>query len=211
MSNSSKEDASLTNAILQLTRSKKPQTVQQLVSLAQEETSLPESKIIEHITQLQSQGKIRLKQLPAPPTQKLSIYLRSSRVSWYWTTLILAAATTIAVFTIPENTSPIAYIRYILGTLFVLWLPGYSFIKTLFPTDPPFKTSSKNLDTLERLALSIGMSLALVPIISLLLNYTPWGVRLTPITLSLLALTTIFATAGVIREHKSQLEERTES
>jgi uncharacterized membrane protein len=47
------------------------------------------------------------------------------------------------------------------------------------------------------------MSLALVPLVGLLLNYTPWGIRLTPITLSLTALTLTFATAAVIREYQS--------
>ena len=34
--------------------------------------------------------------------------------------------------------------------------------------------------TLERLALSIGLSLAIVALIALVLNYTPWGIRLNP-------------------------------
>jgi uncharacterized membrane protein len=97
-------------------------------------------------------------------------------------------------------------VRYVLGTIFVLWLPGFSFIKMLFPTEPPVKTSKKNLDPIERIALSIGMSLALVPIVGLLLNYTPWGIRLTPIVLSLLALTTVFATAAITREYQQQLK-----
>ena len=83
-----------------------------------------------------------------------------------------------------------------------MFLPGYAFIKALFPTTVPFKTSSENLDNIERIALSIGMSLALVPIVGLILNYTPWGIRLTPITLSLLALTIVFGTAAVLREYQ---------
>ncbi|MEM1745096.1 MAG: DUF1616 domain-containing protein, partial [Candidatus Nezhaarchaeales archaeon] len=42
---------------------------------------------------------------------------------------------------------------------------------------------------LERLALSIGLSLALVPLVGLILNYTPWGIRLDPIMVSLSLLT----------------------
>jgi uncharacterized membrane protein len=122
-------------------------------------------------------------------------------------------ATTIAVvFAIPEDLYPWVYIRYVLGTIFVLWLPGYSFIKALFPKDLPFarglartlETSEKNLDTIERAALSLGMSLALVPIVGLLLNYTPWGIRLAPISISLLALTIVFSTTAVIRDYKNQ-------
>ena len=209
MNNNPRGDSSLTQTIIQLIENKKPQNVQQLLNLVKEKVAIPESKIIKHIVRLQSQGKITLKPWPTPPPPKLNMYLKTKEAYWYWITIILAATTTITVFTIPENAYPIVYIRYILGTLFVIWLPGYSFIKALFPTEPPLKTSSKSLDSIERLALSIGMSLALVPIIGLLLNYTPWGIRLTPIVLSLLALTAVFATAGIIREHQSQLKENT--
>lgn len=92
----------------------------------------------------------------------------------------------------------------VLGIIFVLYLPGYTFIKALFPAKAPIKTSSENLDTIERVALSFGMSLALVPIAGLILNYTPWGIRLAPIMLSLLFLTIAFATAAVIREHQAK-------
>jgi uncharacterized membrane protein len=39
----------------------------------------------------------------------------------------------------------------------------------------------------ERVALSLGMSIAIVPLIGLGLKYTPWGIRLEPILVSLLA------------------------
>ncbi len=48
------------------------------------------------------------------------------------------------------------------------------------------------------------MSLALVPLVGLLLNYTPWGIRLTPVTLSLLALTIILTIIGLLREHNEK-------
>jgi uncharacterized membrane protein len=60
------------------------------------------------------------------------------------------------------------------------------------------------MDTVERTALSLSMSLALTPIVGLILNYTPWGITLTPIVLSLFALTLVFATAAVIREHQTK-------
>jgi len=186
-----------------------PETVHELVKLVQPKYTIPEKAILERIIRLQNQGKIALKKHQAPAIPLLSSYIFSTKANWYWTTIAVAAATAALVFTIPEDIYPIVYARYLLGSIFILFLPGYSFIKALFPTEPPFKTSSKSLDSIERLALSLGMSLALVPIIGLLLNYTPWGIRLTPITLSLLALTTICATAGVIREHQSQLRENT--
>ena len=130
-------------------------------------------------------------------------YVFSEKAAWYWTTITVAIATLIAAFVIPENAYPIVYIRYVLSSIFVLWLPGYTFIKALYPTKVQIKTPSEIPDTIERVALSSGMSLALVLIVGLLLNYTPWGIRLTPIVLSLLSLTTIFATVAIIREHET--------
>ncbi len=48
------------------------------------------------------------------------------------------------------------------------------------------------------------MSIALTPIVGLILNYTPLGIELTPITLSLLLLTAIFATAAIAREYQTK-------
>ena len=48
------------------------------------------------------------------------------------------------------------------------------------------------------------MSIAIVPIIGLILNYTPWGISLTPIVLSLFALTLISATVAIAREHQTK-------
>ena len=185
----------LTLTIIQLIEDKKPRNLQQLVNLAKEKVSMPEQKIIEHVLRLQSEGRISLVEQPTR-SQKLGPYLKTEKASWYWVTIVLIIASAIAVFAIPENAYPIVYLRHVLGIILVLWLPGYSLIKALFP--------QKELDNIERTALSIGMSLALVPITGLILYYTPWGIETTPVTLSLLALTAIFATAAIIREHQTK-------
>ena len=97
------------------------------------------------------------------------------------------------VFFVPEDSFPLVYVRYLFGLVFVLFLPGYCLIKALF--------SSKELDNIERLALSVGLSLALVPLVGLLLNYTPWGIMVTPVTFCLLGLTLVFASAAVVRDY----------
>jgi len=45
------------------------------------------------------------------------------------------------------------------------------------------------IDGIERLALSFGLSIAIVPLIGLVLNFTPWGIRLAPITVSVAGVT----------------------
>lgn len=181
--------------ILHIVKQKHPETVKRLVELVRQQHPVPQQEIMKHIVDLQNQRKLTLKETAASIPVTLKGYLSSPHAYWYWAIITLAIATTASVFTIQENAYPIVYARYLLGSIFVLLLPGYSFIKALFPT--------REIDNIERAALSVGMSLALVPITGLLLNFTPWGLRITPVTLSLLALTTVFATAAILREHQA--------
>jgi len=199
------ENSNEDQKIIQIIKEKKPQNVEELIIFAKKELQIPEQDLLKIILKLQRDGKISFKK-QLHPTQSIITYLKTEQTYWYWITIFIAITTTITVFIIPEELYPWVFIRYILGSIFVLWLPGYTFIKAFFPKSPTPKASEKNLDTIERIALSIGMSLALVPIVGLLLNYTPWGIRLTPIVLSLLALTVAFATAALLREYQLALK-----
>jgi uncharacterized membrane protein len=146
----------------------------------------------------------------AEPPQNLRDYISSEEAQWFWATILIAVVTATTVFTVTADSYlplvylPLVYLRYVLGLVFILFLPGYTFIKALFPMEVPVKTSSESADAIERIALSFGMSLALVPIVGLLLNYTPWGIRPTPITLSLLASTVAFALAALLRNYQTR-------
>jgi len=127
-------------------------------------------------------------------------YFLSSKSYWFWVIIAFAIITSLIVILTSESEDPLIYIRYALGFVFVLFMPGYAFIKALFP--------KKELDNFERIALSIGMSLAIVPIFVLLLNYTPWGINTATVTISLLILTTIFAIVSIIREYQTKLDKQ---
>lgn len=197
-SNSKAND--LNQIILQAVKDRKPQTVRQLIAFVKGRLPIPETEISDAILTLQTQGKIKLENQPLPTPPKLTTYMKTEQALWYWATIATATLTAVIVFTVPENLYPLSYVRIVLGAIFILWVPGYTFIRALFPQNEPTETNARNLDIIERIALSLGMSIALVPIVGLLLNYTPWGIRLTPIVLSLLALTLIFATVAVMRE-----------
>ena len=195
----------LKKAIIETVKTEKPQNTQQLIQLMQKGHNIPPSETTKLLTELENENLLKFtKQQPTPTS--LKAYMNSRNAAWFWTTITLATATTIAVFTITEDTPPITYLRSALGVLFVLFLPGYTFTKALFPQKAPTATNSEDMDTIERIALSIGMSLALTPIVGLILNYTPWGITLAPITLSLLALTVVFATAAILRENQTKTE-----
>jgi len=118
---------------------------------------------------------------------------------WFGIIITLSIATAISIFAIPEEMYPYAYLRHILGTIFTLFLPGYSLIKMFFP--------GNEIDDIQRVTLSLGTSLALVSIMGLVLYNTSWGIRLLPVTFSLLALTLILASTGVVREYHQRVRE----
>lgn len=79
------------------------------------------------------------------------------------------------------------WLRVPLGLLFVLGIPGYAFVAALFPE--AFVAASeegprRGLTGLERAALSLGLSIAIVPLLGLALNFTPLGIRLVPVLLT---------------------------
>jgi hypothetical protein len=170
-----------------------PETLEEVVKLANLRFSESDEAIMERVLRLESQGKISFEKTPPIVPSSLTEYLFSSWAMWFWVVFSLATVASIMVFVVPEDAFPFVYARYVFGSVFVLFLPGYSLIRALF--------GSKELDNIERFALSIGLSLALVPLAGFLLNYTPWGIRTTPVTFCLFALTLVFASAAVVRDY----------
>jgi uncharacterized membrane protein len=111
---------------------------------------------------------------------------------------IWMALAVICIFLPPLNESVLRILFALPATLFI---PGYVLIAALFPRN-------RDLDGIERVALSFGLSIAIVPLTGLALNYTPWGIRLEPIVASLVALTLILALAGAVRRVSIPAEER---
>ena len=116
--------------------------------------------------------------------------------------LLAAAALSLAMllFTLtPLSGLPV--VRIPLGLLMVLFVPGYTLIAALFPGEA-------DLDGIERVALSFGLSIAVVPLIGLGLNYTPWGIRLTPVVVSLALFTLLMSAAAYWRRSSLPEDER---
>ena len=95
-------------------------------------------------------------------------------------------------------------LRIVLGLLFLLFFPGYTLIAALFPR-------KDSLDAIERVALSLGLSIAIVPLIGLVLNYTPWGIRLYPIVISIVSFILIVSAIALYRRRRLPQEERFET
>lgn len=108
------------------------------------------------------------------------------------------AATLLCIYVPVLNGS---FLRVLFGIPVVLFVPGYALIAALFP-------GAKDIDGIERVALSFGLSIAIVPLTGLALNYTPWGIRLDPIVITLAILTISLCLIAQYRRARLAPEER---
>ncbi len=92
-------------------------------------------------------------------------------------------------------------VRTILGLFLILFIPGYSLIASLFP-------KKDDLEGIERATLSFGLSVAITPLIGLALNYTPYGIKLIPILISLSAFSVIMIFIAFIRRSRVQDDQK---
>ena len=92
-------------------------------------------------------------------------------------------------------------VRIVLGIFFVLIFPGYALLAALFP-------KKNSIDALMRLALTLGISLALVVILLLFLNFTPWGIRLDSSLIALGIFTCVMAGLAWLQRRHLLKEER---
>jgi uncharacterized membrane protein len=192
-------------------KTQKPESTSQLIEFLQKTTNLSKNEIFDILNQLEDEGKINLKMKREKVSTSFGNYLFASGSEWYWTLMAVALATIVAVFTIPQDLFPLAYVRNVLGVIFVLFLPGYSFVRAFFLNKVPIKTSSENFDKIERFVLSIALSIALTPMVGFILYFTPLGIGLIPVTLSLLGLAVVFATVAMARMYlsKSDISQQT--
>lgn len=94
-----------------------------------------------------------------------------------------------------------SFLRVVFGIPLVLFIPGYALIAALFP-------AARDIDGIERVALSFGLSIALVPLTGLALNYTPFGIRLDPVVVCLSILTVGLCLAAQYRRARLPPDER---
>lgn len=92
-------------------------------------------------------------------------------------------------------------VRFVFTLPVMLFIPGYCAISALFPKDG-------DLTFIERIFLSIGLSIVVVPLICFGLNFTPWGIRLDPIVISLTIFTLVMMVVAYHRRTLLPVQER---
>ena len=153
-------------------------SIGQVISETSAKANVDPTRVAKNIYELESSGELEFHNPSSP--QSFGEYLKSYNDSsaWFWSVVALVGLTAFSVYLIPTANSPAIYLRYALGILFMAFLPGFAVTEALYP-------SKKDLNSLERSALYIGLSLTFVPLVALGLNYTPFRITLDSMLVSL--------------------------
>ncbi|WP_418286659.1 DUF1616 domain-containing protein [Halorubrum sp. DTA46] len=99
-------------------------------------------------------------------------------------------------------------LQLLIGVLYVVFLPGYAFVAVLFPSRSSESTNSlsrialnrerpKAITITERVVLSVGMSVVLVPFVGVVAHFSGWGVAAETIVALVGVLTAVLSLAGI--------------
>ena len=127
--------------------------------------------------------------------------------------VVLVVLTVLAVFLPVVNETPI---RTVVGLPFVLFVPGYAFVAALFPDDGESPTErdetglsdTSGIDLVDRLAMSLASSLAIVPLIGLTIHFTPFDIGLGSMLVGIAGFTVVCAVVGNVRRSRLPPEDR---
>jgi Protein of unknown function (DUF1616) len=171
--------------IIERSTGTKATTLSRLVKELAGELECNPDRVVAEIIRLRANGKIHVSE--QVPYRKLTEYLRSPLSLWFWEPVI---ATVLALAFLFASSGLALYVRFVLGGVLVLFLPGYSLVGLIY-------SKREELDYLSRIAFSFVMSIAIAILVGLALNYTPFGITLVTVALSLgaLAIGLLFLTA----------------
>jgi hypothetical protein len=163
-----------------------------LDALRAKNSAVTDTEVANLVWRLAEQGQVDVEDVPPQvrsPREYLGLWERNL---WFYVSIAASLMTVLVIYTVPSQL-PLVVLRWILGSVFVLVIPGYVTVEALFP-------KRRELEGVERFALSVGLSLILVMLIGFLLNYTPSGIRLTPIVISLTIFTIGLSLAALVRK-----------
>ncbi len=125
----------------------------------------------------------------------LSSVLAPENSLWFWIVICLAVISFISIMFIPETGTAISYIRYLFAFILAAVLPGYCLTQTLFPKE-------EQMDIIERITFTIGLSFAITALVGLFLSFSPFGLTLGTALPALGITVIVLAVLALIRKRK---------
>ena len=160
-------------------------------ALRAKNSAVTDTEVANLVWRLAERGQVDLEDVP-PQVRSFGEYLGLwERNVGLYVSVAVALITVLVIYTIPYQL-PLVALRWTLGSVFVLFIPGYV-------TTEAFLPKSREWSGVERFGLSVGLSLILAMMVGLILDYTPFGIRLNPIVISLTIFTVGLSLAALVR------------
>ena len=160
------------------------------------DNSITEAEVASLLWQLSHQGKISLEDMKRTSRSFTKLLARWEINLDLYSSLGVALGAIISIYVVSSDL-PWVVFRWFFVSIFLLFTPGYVSSKILFPRATDF-------DSIERFMLSVGLSVVILMIVGLLLNFTSWGISLTPIVVSLSILDAALVTIAFVVEYISR-------
>ena len=145
--------------IQKILTNERPNTVRRLVHLVQKKTDLEITEIYGAIRQMEKEKDIHL---VAPrierklPSTLIDFFLRFHYYSIEFFIISLFTLIFFPLVLLVQEGSPISFLRTIIGLLFCLLIPGWTFANLLFPR------LYETIDQFERILLAFGVNIGIV-------------------------------------------------
>ncbi len=111
---------------------------------------------------------------------------------WLEIILLYTVITMAVVYLVPSD-SPFLAIRFVLGFVFVIFLPGYCLVNILF-------LGKNRLDPVEMAVLSVALSFGITGLVGLLLGLSPITISFESVTVSLTVIVLVLAIVAFVRK-----------
>jgi uncharacterized membrane protein len=109
--------------------------------------------------------------------------------------IVLYTFLTMAIVYLVPSDSPFSAIRYAVGFVFVVLLPGYCLVNILF-------LGRNRLDPVETAVLSVALSFGIAGLVGLFLGLSPIEISFTSITVSLTVIVLVLTVVAFVRRAK---------
>jgi hypothetical protein len=154
-------------------------------------------EIYDAIKRLEERGEINLSE------EKNSSFLKNLADvevnAPFWLAIAAAAAIFVATYALPQD-GAWSLARTISGAIFLFVMPGYVMTNTF--------VSRNRLSYIERMAISVGLSLASVSLIGMTLAYGISGIKLEPIISTMTAFVFVMALIGAYVDFRRRRQAR---
>ena len=121
-------------------------------------------------------------------------FINRSEVRWHIIIMLFSIFSTALIVIIGDNVETWIYFRQLVSIPFTFFFPGYVLVKNIYSVD--------ELGSVEIIALSVTLSLIIVPSIGLLSNYVGLGITKNTQTYLILSFILIMSIVGIYKSDR---------